>query len=211
MMVWNFPRTAVGPSSTSMSLLSVTMTGELLWPRLRACASSRLSSSVAGEDARTDWGPERELCPGRENHRGEPGSESGSTAIAGPGAAVFLSDLLIRAAARRAAQNNHVLRGVSMAKDAVIIKSSSLYRNRQTKTLENGGRELRKLRCHTLIKLHLLAKHHNDSDGFFSLSSLGLHILSIQQLDARFQSKPRSLLSPRQEKSTSKDLEKACT
>ena len=66
MMVWNLPRTAAGPSSTSMSLLSG-MTGELLWPRLCACASSRLSSFVAAKEA--DLGPERELCPVRENHR----------------------------------------------------------------------------------------------------------------------------------------------
>ena len=53
-----------------------------------------------------------------------------------------------------------------MAKDTVVMKSSSLYRNRQTKSLESGGRELRELRCHTFIKLHLRAQHHNDGDGF---------------------------------------------
>ena len=68
MTLWNFPGKAAGPSSTSMSLLSVTM-AELLWPRLCACASSRLSSFVAAEETHTDLGPERELCPVRENHR----------------------------------------------------------------------------------------------------------------------------------------------
>mgnify|MGYP003599141207 FL=1 len=67
MIVWNFPRAAAGPSSTSMSLLSVTA-GELLWPPLCACASSRVSSLVAGEDTRTDLGPDGELRPGREDH-----------------------------------------------------------------------------------------------------------------------------------------------
>jgi len=52
-----------------------------------------------------------------------------------------------------------------MAKDAVIMKSSSLYRNRQTKSLENGGRELRELRSYTFIKLLLRARR-NESDGF---------------------------------------------
>ena len=66
MIVWNFPRAAAGPSSTSMSLLSVTA-GELLWPPLCACASSRVSSLVA-EDTCTDLGPDGELRPGREDH-----------------------------------------------------------------------------------------------------------------------------------------------
>ena len=65
MIVWNFPRAAAGPSSTSMSLQCV-RAGELLWPRLCACASSTLSSLVAGEDTRTDLGPDGELCPARE-------------------------------------------------------------------------------------------------------------------------------------------------
>jgi len=60
MTLWNFPGKAAGPSSTSMSLLSVTM-AELLWPRLWACASSRLSSFVAAEDTHTDLGADREL------------------------------------------------------------------------------------------------------------------------------------------------------
>ena len=47
--VWNFPWKAAGPSSTAISLLSDT-TGELLWPRVRACASSGVSSFVEGED-----------------------------------------------------------------------------------------------------------------------------------------------------------------
>ena len=67
MTVWNFPRAAAGPSSTSMSLLSVTA-GELLWPPLCACASSTVSSLVAGEDTCTDLGPDGELRPGREDH-----------------------------------------------------------------------------------------------------------------------------------------------
>ena len=67
MIVWNFPRAAAGPSSTSMSLLSVTA-GELLWPPLCACASSTVSSLVAGEDTCTDSGPDGELHPGREDH-----------------------------------------------------------------------------------------------------------------------------------------------
>ena len=68
-----------------------------------------------------------------------------------------------------------------MAKDAVIIKSSSVYQNRQTKSLQNGGRELRELRCHTFIKLHLRAKHHNDSDSF-----LLFRFAHSQLLDAIF-------------------------
>ena len=67
MIVWNFPRAAAGPSSTSMFVLCVSA-GELLWPRLCACASSTLSSMVAGEDTRTDFGPDGELHPGREDH-----------------------------------------------------------------------------------------------------------------------------------------------
>ena len=50
-----------------MSLLCVSV-GELLWPRLCACASSTVSSLVAGEDTSTDLGPDGELCPGREDH-----------------------------------------------------------------------------------------------------------------------------------------------
>jgi len=91
--------------------------------------------------------------------------------------------LLIRATGRRGAQNNHGVRGVFMAKDAVIMKSSSLYQNRQTKSLENGGRELRDLRCHTFIKLLLRPKHHNDSDGFLLVKVGFAH---SQQLDAIF-------------------------
>ena len=64
---WNFPCKAAGPSSTSISLLSDT-TGELLWPRVCACASSSVSSLVAGEDTRSDLGPDGELHPGREDH-----------------------------------------------------------------------------------------------------------------------------------------------
>lgn len=67
MIVWNFPRAAVGPSSTSMSWMCVTV-GELLWPPLCACASSRVSSLVAGEDTCSDVGPDGELRPGREDH-----------------------------------------------------------------------------------------------------------------------------------------------
>ena len=70
-----------------------------------------------------------------------------------------------------------------MAKDAVIIETSSLYRNRQTKSLENGGRELRELHCRTFIKLHLRAKHQNDSDGFLLVKFGFAH---SQQLDAIF-------------------------
>ena len=66
MIVWNFPCTVAGPSSTSMSWMCVSA-GELLWPPLCACASSTLSSMVAGEDTRTDLGPDGELCPGRED------------------------------------------------------------------------------------------------------------------------------------------------
>ena len=39
-----------------------------LAPPLCACASSTVSSLVAGEDTRTDSGPDGELCPGREDH-----------------------------------------------------------------------------------------------------------------------------------------------
>ena len=67
MTVWNFPRAAAGPSSTSMSWMCVSA-AELLWPPLCACASSRVSSLVAGEDTRTDVGPDGELRPGREDH-----------------------------------------------------------------------------------------------------------------------------------------------
>ena len=67
MTVWNFPRAAAGPSSTCMSLLSVTA-GELLWPPLCACASSRVSSLVAGEDTCTDLGSDGEVRPGMEDH-----------------------------------------------------------------------------------------------------------------------------------------------
>ena len=67
MIVWKFPRAAAGPSSTSMSWMCVTV-GELLWPPLCACASSTVSSLVAGEDTRTDSGPDGELRPGREDH-----------------------------------------------------------------------------------------------------------------------------------------------
>ena len=63
MTVWNLPAAPVRPSSTSMSLQCV-RAGELLWPRLCACASSTLSSMVAGG---TDLGPDAELCPGRED------------------------------------------------------------------------------------------------------------------------------------------------
>ena len=66
MTVWNLPPAAAGPSSTSMFVLRVSA-GGLLWPRLCACASSTLSSMVAGEDTRTDLGPDEELCPGRED------------------------------------------------------------------------------------------------------------------------------------------------
>ena len=80
----------------------------------------------------------------------------------------FFSDSLIRTTGRRGAQNNRVLRVMLAAKDTVINKSSSLYQNRQTKTLEKlGGKELRKLCCHTSIKLHLLAKHLKGSINFF--------------------------------------------
>ena len=68
MTVWNFPGKAAGPSSTSMSLLSVTM-AELLWPRLRACASSWLSSFVGGEEAHGALGHNKELRPVKEKHR----------------------------------------------------------------------------------------------------------------------------------------------
>ena len=47
--VCSFPCKAAGPSSTAMPLLSDT-TGELLWPRVRAWASSWLSSFVGGEE-----------------------------------------------------------------------------------------------------------------------------------------------------------------
>ena len=67
MTVWKFPRAAAGPSSTSMSLLSVTA-GELLWPPLCACASSRVSSLVAGEDTCTDLGSDGEVRPRMEDH-----------------------------------------------------------------------------------------------------------------------------------------------
>ena len=80
MIVWNLPHAAAGPSSTSMFLLSVTVE-ELLWPPLCACASSRVSSLVAGEDNRTDSGPDEELHPGNKHHSKEGGSESSSTAI----------------------------------------------------------------------------------------------------------------------------------
>ena len=60
MTLWNLPCTAAGPSSTSMSPLSGMM-AELLWPRLCACASSKLSSFVAAEDTHTDLGADREL------------------------------------------------------------------------------------------------------------------------------------------------------
>ena len=66
MTVWNLPPAAAGPSSTSMFVLRVSA-GGLLWPRLCACASSTLSSMVAGEDTRTDLGPDGELRPGRED------------------------------------------------------------------------------------------------------------------------------------------------
>lgn len=66
--VWNFPCRTVGPSSTSISLLSDT-TGALLWPRVCACASSRVSSFVEREDTHRDLGRDKELCPVRENHR----------------------------------------------------------------------------------------------------------------------------------------------
>ena len=61
MIVWNLPHAAAGPSSTSMFLLSVTA-AELLWPPLCACASSRVSSLVAGEDTRTDLGPDEDCA-----------------------------------------------------------------------------------------------------------------------------------------------------
>ena len=80
MIVWNFPCTVAGPSSTSMSWMCVSV-GELLWPPLCACASSRVSSLVTGEDTRTDSGPDEELHPGNKHHSKEGGSESSSTAI----------------------------------------------------------------------------------------------------------------------------------
>ena len=68
MTVCNLSCKSVGPSSTSMSLLSDT-TGELLWPRVRACASSSVSSFVEGEDTHRDLGHNKELCPVKDKHR----------------------------------------------------------------------------------------------------------------------------------------------
>lgn len=55
---WHFPCKAAGPS---ISLLSDT-TGELLWPRVCACASSSVSSFVEGEDTHRDLRRDKELC-----------------------------------------------------------------------------------------------------------------------------------------------------
>ena len=82
---WHFPCKAAGPS---ISLLSDT-TGELLWPRVCACASSSVSSFVEGEDTHRDLRRDKELCPVKENHRKEGGSESSSTAITVPGEVLY--------------------------------------------------------------------------------------------------------------------------
>ena len=79
----------------------------------------------------------------------------------------YLSELLIQATGRRGAQNNRVLSGMLVAKDTATIKSNSLYRKRQTKSVEKlGGRDLRKLCCHISIKLHLHEEHLNGRDSF---------------------------------------------
>ena len=68
MAVCNFSCKTVGFSCTSMSLLSDT-TGVVLWPRVRACASSSVSSFVEGQDIHRDLGHSKELRPVKEKHR----------------------------------------------------------------------------------------------------------------------------------------------
>ena len=122
---------------------------------------------------------------GRPQLRGRIRKQQHSHHTSGGGAARF-SDLLIRATGRRGGPKNRVVRGMFMAKDTVIVQSSSLYCNKQTKTQEEGGRELRKLCCHAFIKLHPHAKHHHGRDGFLLLTfglghsqhpATGCHIL----------------------------------
>ena len=117
--------------------------------------------------------------------RGRIRKQQHSHHTSGGGAARF-SALLIRATGRRGGPKNRVVRGMFMAKDTVIVQSSSLYCNKQTKTQEEGGRELRKLCCHAFIKLHPHAKHHHGRDGFLLLTfglghsqhpATGCHIL----------------------------------
>ena len=127
MIALKFLSTAASPSSTCILLLRVA-TGELLWPLLSACASCSVSSFVDG-DTHTDLGPGRELCP----CKGKPQVRWRRKQQHSHPSSAFLSDLLIRDTGRRGAQNNHVLRGMLVAKDTATIKSSSLYQKQANK------------------------------------------------------------------------------
>ena len=75
--------------------------------------------------------------------RGRIRKQQHSHHTSGGGAARF-SALLIRATGRRGGPKNRVVRGMFMAKDTVIVQSSSHYCNKQTKTREGGGQGTQK-------------------------------------------------------------------
>lgn len=93
---------------------------------------------------------------------------------------VFLRSCFL--APERCGQNNHFVRGMFMRKEILLIESSLPYLNKQNKNGDGqGSKQVRNLQCwHTLIKLHLRAELHNDSDSFL----LTKFVFSYSQIPA---------------------------